>query len=157
MKLCDCKAKIFFGLMICFWVLPITVFGQESSLPAIFSQESFTGDWAGARPKLTEHGLDLEFIYTGEFIATLKGGLRRDIDVLHNFDLTLNLDLQKALGWQGASIFIYGLGNQGGDPSATDIGDFQAVKRPILGSYMSSGFSRIFFRIACPFFLACMI
>jgi porin len=73
-----------------------------------------------------DKGIKLEGIYTGELFSILSGGLRRKSVYLDNVDLTLTLDTESLLGWQGASFFFYGLGNQGGNPS-DHVGDAQVV------------------------------
>ena len=65
-------------------------------------------------------------IYTGEMVSTLSGGVRRKTVYLDNMDLTLTLDVERLLGWPGARVFVYGLGNRGGNPSS-HVGDAQGV------------------------------
>ena len=78
------------------------------------------------RGALQARGLNLGITYTGEVFSNLSGGLQRDTYVLDNFDGTLLLDLERLLGWRGASAWIYVLGNQGGNPSES-VGDAQGV------------------------------
>ena len=92
-----------------FFLLPRNAWSKKST-PSPWQWETATGDWAGLKPKLKGHGINLGFVYTGEVIANLEGGLQKDADYLHNFDLTLEVDLENLLGWVGASIFIYGIG-----------------------------------------------
>lgn len=70
--------------------------------------------------------VEVEATYTADGFANLRGGLRRDAWVLDNLDLTVTLHLDALTGWRGASLFVYGLGNQGGDPT-DGVGDVQGV------------------------------
>lgn len=68
----------------------------------------------------------LDVAYTADGMANLRGGLERGAVFLDNLDLTLALDLESLIGWPRTSLFVYGLGNQGGSPSAL-AGDVQGV------------------------------
>ncbi len=70
--------------------------------------------------------LTFEGAYTGDLFVNAVGGRRRDVAYLHNIDLTAAVHLESLVGWKGASLFVYGLGNQGGDPSGF-VGDAQGV------------------------------
>lgn len=96
-----------------------------------------TGSWNGRRSSLSDQGLDFALIYKGEFNQTLSGGLRRRGVYLENVDIRAALDFDKAFGWKGASAFVYGLGNMGGDRDSspsTDVGDAQASSNIETGS-----------------------
>lgn len=67
--------------------------------------------------KLNPKGIDLKFNYTGEVFSNLSGGLERKTVYLDNIDIVLNLDLNKMVGWKGATINTYFLGNHGSVPS----------------------------------------
>ena len=62
-------------------------------------------------------GLLFEAAYTGDLASNLAGGRERGTVYLDNIDLTLTLDLDALASWQGGTLFLYGLGNQGGRPS----------------------------------------
>lgn len=98
----------------------------DESPKDFWHRETLTGDWRGVRQSLADRGVNFEFIYTGEVRANASGGLERGGKYLDNIDLTLTLDLEKLVHWKGASLFVYGLGNQGGSPSAL-VGDAQGV------------------------------
>lgn len=71
-------------------------------------------------------GAVLGIAYTGDVMANVRGGLRRDAIVLDNLDVTLAVNGGPLLGWSGTTAFVYGLANQGGNPSAF-IGDVQVA------------------------------
>jgi len=64
--------------------------------------------------------------YTGDYMANLSGGAQRGQVFLGNLDATLELDGSRLWGTEGSRVFLYGLGNQGGEPSGL-VGDAQGV------------------------------
>lgn len=65
--------------------------------------------------------------YTGDIWSNLSGGLGRGIRYLDNIDVNLEIDIDKLpLGLKETTVYIYGLGNQGG--SISDLsGDLQGI------------------------------
>jgi porin len=70
---------------------------------SIWEQETLTGDWGGARSALKDRGVDVLMTYIGEVFDVLSGGLARRASYEGRFDLTVDADLDKLLGWKGAS------------------------------------------------------
>lgn len=92
--------------------------------------ETLTGDWGGARQRLSERGFDFAAIYKVEGGRLLGGGLEDHSWVMHNLDLRLSVDAAKLAGWTGTSFFFYGLGDWGADDGHTPsryIGDAQGT------------------------------
>ena len=88
------------------------------------------GSWGGMREQLQDHGINIETVYTGELTSNFNPGLvnnKKETLYLDNLDITLTLDTGQAGLWDGGTLFIYGLGNSGRDPSADVIGDLQTV------------------------------
>lgn len=69
----------------------------------------------------------LSVLYTAEFWRNVNGGIRRGDRYLDNLDVTLTVDAERALGWRGATLFIYGLYNNGHAFSGDLVGDEQVV------------------------------
>lgn len=65
--------------------------------------------------------------YTGEVWANARGGRRRGTRYLDNLDVTLEVDAERAFGWSGATIFLYGLYNNDATLSDELVGDVQVV------------------------------
>jgi porin len=63
--------------------------------------------------------------YVGEVLGVLDGGLRRGSSYEGMACLSLTLDLERALGWRGGSVYLTGANTHGGTPSERLIGDFQ--------------------------------
>ncbi|MCW0197777.1 carbohydrate porin [Sphingopyxis sp.] len=74
-----------------------------------------------------DHGpLLLQISYTGEIMGNAAGGIRRGVRYLDNLDMVFEADMERALGWTGAQIHVYGLYNNGRSISGL-AGDTQAV------------------------------
>ncbi len=70
---------------------------------------------------------ELGLTYTGEVWGNLAGGVNTGAVYMDNIDLTVEVDLAATpLGLEGARLFAYGMGNQGGSISAL-AGDMQAI------------------------------
>ena len=91
--------------------------GTLTLSPAIAAEERLSGDWGGRRNAWQEAGAELEMVYTGEFFRNHRGGTAQGSDYLSNTDITLTLDGEKLWGMTGGTLFLYVLGNNGGDPS----------------------------------------
>ena len=70
---------------------------------SIWERDTLTGDWGGQRTALKERGLDISMTYIGEVFDVLSGGLAQRASYQGRFDLTVDADLDKLLGWKGAS------------------------------------------------------
>ena len=117
----------------CLWhitrvLLFVLSFGSAKPVgwAAVWQQDTLSGELGGYRSRLADRGVSLGAIYTGELVSTLSGGVRRKTVYLDNIDLTLTIDVERVLGWSGARVFLYGLGNRGGNPSS-HVGDAQGV------------------------------
>ena len=68
-----------------------------------------------APPALEEEAppIDLAVVYTAEVLRNTRGGLGTGARYLDNLDVTLTVDAERAMGWRGATLFAYGLYNNG--------------------------------------------
>ena len=100
------------------YTLALTVLlgGTAVCMPKLAAQEGNEG----ARP------LTFEAAYAFDAFSNTMGGVEQGTRFLDNVDVTLTTDLEALLGWRGATVFLYGLGNQGESPSEL-IGDAQTV------------------------------
>lgn len=71
--------------------------------------------------------VDLSAVYTFDVWRTASGGLRRGWHYLDNLDVTLTVDAERAFGWSGATLFLYGLYNNGKSLTDELAGDLQVV------------------------------
>ena len=65
-----------------------------------------TGDWNGARSRLESDGVDLHLSYVGEFARNTSGGERHANAYADQIYLGAAFDLDKLVGWQGATFKI---------------------------------------------------
>jgi porin len=94
---------------------------------SLWTRDTLTGDWGGWRKKLADLGIAFEFVYTGDVFGVVSGGVKHGASYLDNWDLTLTIDTEPLLGWEGGSFFVYGLGNGGSGSPSADAGDIQTL------------------------------
>jgi porin len=89
----------------------------------LWQRDKLTGDWGGARTKLSQRGVDITFNYIGETLGML-GGFRQGVSYEHRFELSIDTDLDKLLGWSGATAHttFYQIGHAHGTPAADYVG-----------------------------------
>lgn len=86
------------------------------------------GDWSGLRSDLSKRGIDFEFFYAGTVPNNLNGGLRRGAVYQGGLMMTVDLDSQKLLGYEGGTFHASGLWLHGHEPfSAGYVGDINRV------------------------------
>ena len=94
---------------------------------SIWEQDTLTGDWGGARTALKDKGVDLTLTYINEAFGVLSGGLNRQASYEGRFEFSVDTDLQKLVGWDGATthVTVYQLHNSGHDAveNASSISD----------------------------------
>lgn len=83
----------------------------------IFEREQLLGEWLPTHPLLTDRGLSLFGGYTVEVWGNTSGGLDTGAVYTGLLDFGAELDLEKALGWQGASMSTTWLWLSGRDAS----------------------------------------
>ncbi|NUT76865.1 carbohydrate porin [Pseudomonas sp. C1C7] len=71
---------------------------------ADYSPNNFLlGDWNGERTRLHEQGVDFQLTYVNELAYNTQGGDEHKGTYSDQLMIDTNFDLQKLLGWQGAS------------------------------------------------------
>ncbi|MEI7811827.1 MAG: carbohydrate porin [Ignavibacteria bacterium] len=83
---------------------------------SILNWNTLTGDWFGVREGLSLRGVDFILTYTGEAFSSLSGGIKAGGGYLDKIDIKANFDFEKIFNWSGASLSLYTIGMQGGDP-----------------------------------------
>ena len=71
--------------------------------------------------------IDLSVVYTAEVLRNMRGGVGRGARYLDNLDVTLTVNAERAFGWRGATLFAYGLYNDGQPFSDELVGAAQGV------------------------------
>jgi len=103
---------------------------QEAALHGYdIGLQGITGTWGGARQSMEDSGMVIEGAYTGEFVRNFSGGTAGGNNVIYqdNLDLSITFDSEKMGLWPAGTLFLYGLRNHGGNPSADVIGDLQTA------------------------------
>jgi porin len=100
---------------------------EENAAPAEAEQQSLTGDWGGVRTRLEESGITLSLQEQSEVWSNVAGGLRRGTVYDGVTTASVNLDLEKALGWTGTSIFANAYQIHGRGPTPNLVGSLQSV------------------------------
>ncbi len=71
-----------------------------------------------AAPAFAEDGaVDVSLEYTADAMAVVDGGADHSANYLDNLDFTAQIDLEKAMNWQGASLTLRVLSNAGDRPN----------------------------------------
>lgn len=82
---------------------PSSTQAQESTF---WTRDNFTGEWGGARTRLSDKGIDLNFSYTGETFGDVSGGVQRGATYEDLFRFEGDVDFQKLMGWKGGSAHV---------------------------------------------------
>lgn len=91
-------------------------------------QDYMLGDWGGARTKLQDKGIDFEFVYFASNPWNMTGGIETGDHYQGTLLMTLDLDSEKLVGYEGGHFRASGLWLHGQDHfSDRHIGDFNKV------------------------------
>jgi porin len=102
---------------------------QEKTQPLSvwLSGDGITGTWRGLRSKLADQGFAFIGSYDAEVWGNTKGGLETGTVYTGLLDFGLKLDLEKALGWRGASLSTTWLLLSGKNASEDLVGNFLTI------------------------------
>lgn len=84
------------------------VFAAQSA-PAqdgLWQRDKLTGDWGGTRSALEARGIVVGIAYIGETFTVAHGGLRSGSAYVGRAEGVINTDLEKLVGWKGASTHV---------------------------------------------------
>ena len=95
----------------------------RSSLASIWTSPTFKGDWNGLRTRLADDGITFNVQYAAEVWSNVTGGESTGTVYTGLMTLQGNVDLQKLVGWQGASVSTRWYWLSGQDISATNLGN----------------------------------
>lgn len=123
------RTKIFLQLLCGLFLL-------VSLNPALANSEEFHGlesltsglnTWKAFQTNMYDHGILVETTNTLDVLSNVSGGIHRKTAVVGDLDLLLTVDMEKLVpSLNGGTLFVYGLGTYGDDPSKY-VGDSQAV------------------------------
>src|ERR1700730_6149493 len=120
-------AAVMLALLATTAALPARAGGSAPPAPPpmdVWQRDKLTGDWGGAGTDASNRGLDFTFNYVGETLGILAGGFRQGVSYEHRFELSIDTDLGKLLGWSGAftHVTFYQIGHAHGLPAAEYVG-----------------------------------
>ncbi len=101
--------------------------GQPGFLAGLWTQSTLLGDMGGLRSTLGRYGITLGLQETSEVLGNVSGGTRQGAEYDGLTTLTLDADLQKALGWTGGTFHLSALQIHGRNLSADDLDTLQAA------------------------------
>lgn len=101
--------------------------GDTSPWSQWLGGDTMTGDWGGLRTTLLDHGLKVSGGYDAEGWGNTTGGLEQGAVYTGLLYIALQLDLQKAIGWPGASLDTRWVWINGQDASAHLAGNFLTI------------------------------
>lgn len=82
---------------------------------SIWEQDKLTGDWGGVRTDLSKKGIDITLNYIAETFGVLSGGLERRASYEGRLNFSVDTNLEKLIGWRGASthVTVFQIHNEG--------------------------------------------
>jgi porin len=89
----------------------------------LWERDLLTGDWDGWRSRLEGQGVQLGVNYIGEVLGNSTGGTRRGAIYEDRIEMLVTVDLDKQLGWSGATFHANAYRIDGRGLSANDLGN----------------------------------
>ncbi len=80
--------------------------GEDAQPAAPAGAERLTGDWGGLRQRLADAGFAFAAASIGEILGNATGGVRRQAVYEGRLELALDIDLARALRWNGAQFHV---------------------------------------------------
>jgi porin len=99
--------------------------------PDFWHRDTMTGDWAGLRTALADRGVTFTATYTAEVFADVQGGMKRGAAYDGVFLPEVDVDLDKLLGWHGASFRASMLQAEGPSISQGWVGNLLTVSSTV--------------------------
>jgi porin len=93
----------------------------------LWQRETLTGDWGGLRSGLENHGFSFGLQQQSELWGNALGGLSRGGAADGLLTLSLDINLEKAVGWQGGRAFASAFQIEGVGPTPLRVGALQLV------------------------------
>jgi len=120
----------FFSFTAALFISSVAILAAQSDnheAKPILERNQITGDWLGARPLLSDKGIEIFGGYTVEVWGNTTGGVKTGSVYTGLLDFGAEVDLEKAIGWQGASVSTTWLWLSGRDASEDLVGNFLTI------------------------------
>ncbi|MDX1567969.1 MAG: carbohydrate porin [Longimicrobiales bacterium] len=89
--------------------IPLAAGLAVATAVGVAAQEPASGPGGSLDP------LDLDLTYIVDLAANVSGGVDRGVVGMGNLDAIARIDGDALLGWEGSTVYLYGLGNHGGE------------------------------------------
>jgi len=110
--------------------------GQDAAAPSPATPLDPAAVVADALKPQADHGATLQVVYQGGALGDLSGGYARGSTYEALLTVSLKLDLQKLVNWNGATFYVSGLDPQGTSVTQRYVHDYNVVNS-VDGSYNS--------------------
>jgi porin len=100
---------------------------EENAALPLQDRDQILGEWVTANPMLTDRGVTLFGGYLAEVWGNTSGGIETGAVYTGLLDFGVELDLEKVIGWQGASASTTWLWLSGRDASEDLVGNFLTI------------------------------
>ena len=100
---------------------------SESDADSWWTGDYATGDWLGVRTTLEDKGVEISGGYTAEVWGNTTGGLKQGAVYTGLLDFGATVNLEKLVGWKGASVSTTWLWLSGRDASEDLVGNFLTI------------------------------
>jgi porin len=107
--------------------IPATPAPQAPAPAGLWQQDTLTGDWGGLRGSLADQGIVFGLQEQSELWGNMSGGLKTGVVYDGLTTASVQLDLEKLIGWTGATFFIDAYQIHGRGPSGNLVGNQQIV------------------------------
>jgi porin len=121
------------GALILSTIYPVTTQGQTNEPPQSsgvmrwLEGDYMFGDWGGRRKKMAERGVEVEAIYFGAVPSNLSGGIQTGSVYEGLFLLSLDVDTEKLVHWNGGHFHAGAVQVHGSRFSQGYVGDLNVV------------------------------
>ena len=93
----------------------------------VLERAQVTGGWFGTRPLLSDHGIEIFGNYTVEVWGNTSGGLKTGAVYTGLLNFGATADLEKVMGWKGASVSTTWCWLSGRNPTEDLTGNFLTI------------------------------
>jgi len=88
----------------------------------IWTRDTLTGDWFGARTEMADEGVSFEFTNILDYYDDVSGALSGGSTVFNRFRGTMNIDLEQLVGLENAKVSIGGVSQFGNNYNRSRFG-----------------------------------
>ncbi|OGS95601.1 MAG: hypothetical protein A3G79_00660 [Gallionellales bacterium RIFCSPLOWO2_12_FULL_57_18] len=92
-----------------------------------WNAETLSGDWGGARSSLYDNGITVELTHKSDVLAVASGGIKHGSAWMGNTEASIQMDLEKLLGWGATTAYIHSHSQLGSKFNRDYVGSFIGV------------------------------